>query len=304
MAVNLARSFLVWNDASEIKFYIVTDLMTTLPSDLTDIQVLRYDSDVLGKGFSSKLRLDQFTQSPRTLFIDADCLCVGPLDSVFDRFEGRDVSVVGDKITHGEWFGNISALLAGFGLSHMPKFNGGIYYLEKSTIATSVYEKARELEKDYDMLGMVRLRGKPNDELLMALAMGIHGLASLADDGTIMGDLYSCPELRSVDVLRGLSCLKNPPPPDKNHRTWYPVGIINPKVVHFLGDFTSGWQYRAESKKLELVFRWHFPCWLAEFLIFWSFTLRARLQNTCKSRFRPLYHRFFGFRKVSSSPRI
>jgi hypothetical protein len=304
MAVNLARSFLVWNDVSVIKFYIITDLLDNLPSDLHQIQVLRYESEVLAKGFSSKLQLDQFSQTSETLFIDADCLCVGRLDSVFDRFQGREVSVIGGKITHGEWFGDISSLLTSFGLPSMPKFNGGIYYLEKCTVTTSVYGKARELEKDYDVLGLVRLRGRPNDELLMALAMAIHGLESLADDGTIMGDLYSCPELRSLDVFRGQASLYNPPAPDRNHRSWYPVVQIHPKVVHFLGDFTSNWQYRAESKKLELHCGLHLPRWLAEFLVFWSFTYWARLQCACKVWFRPWYHRFLGARKVKSSPRV
>jgi hypothetical protein len=304
MAVNLARSFLVWNDVSTINFYIITDLSDCLPFDLHQIKVLRYESEKIGKGFSSKLQLDQFSQTSQTLFIDADCLCVGCIDSVFERFQGRDVSVVGGKITQGEWFGDIPSLLIGFGLSSLPKFNGGIYYLEKGSISTSVYEKARELEKDYDVLGLVRLRGRPNDELLMSLAMGIHELESLPDDGTIMGDLYSCPVLNSLDVFRGKSCLYNPPTGDKNHRSWYRVGQIHPKIVHFLGDFTTGWQYQAESKKLELVCGRKTPLWLAEFLVYWSFSLWARLSVVFKNWLRPMYHFFFGARALKSSPRV
>jgi hypothetical protein len=304
MAVNLARSFLAWNDVSIINFYIITDLFANLPSDLHQIKVLRYDSDVLGKGFSSKLQLDQFSQTSQTLFIDADCLCVGCLDSVFDRFQGRDVSVIGGKITHGEWFGDISSLLLSFGLPSMPKFNGGIYYLEKGPISTSVYEKARELEKHYDSLGLVRLRGRPNDEILMALSMGLHGLESLPDDGTIMGDLYACPEILKLDVVRGGALLRNPPPPNDQHRPWFPHVEIEPIIVHFLGNFTDGWQYKAEAMKLRLTMSRHWPVCLAEFLVAISFSVWQRAGGVVKNTFRPLYHFFFGIREIRSSPRV
>ncbi len=304
MAVNLARSFLVWNNSNSIEFYIVTDLTEKLPADLDKIKVLRYEASALGKGFSSKLKLDRFSQTQRTLFIDADCLCVGRLDSVFDRFEGRAVSVLGGKISQGEWFGDVTSLLAAFGLPSMPKFNGGIYYLEDSLLSCKVYEKARELETNYDELGLVRLRGRPNDELLMALGMAIHGLEALTDDGTIVGDLYSCPELRALSVHRGLSSLRNPSMSDINHRPWYPVGEINPKIVHFLGDFTSCWQYRAEAMKLELVSRRRLPVWLVEIIVFMSFSLWARFHVISKNLLRPAYHFFFGTRAVRSSPRL
>lgn len=304
MAVNLARSFLVWNDVNSIEFYIITDLSERLPTDLDKIKVLRYKSSVLGQGFSSKLKLDWFSQTQNTLFIDADCLCFGSLEPVFEMFASRPVAVAGGAINEGEWFGDVGQLLSAFGLKQMPKFNGGIYYLEQGSVSTSVYEKARELEKDYDVLGLVRLRGRPNDELLMALAMGLYGLESLPDDGTIMGDLYSCPVLRSLDVFRGKACLFNPPADEKNHRGWYPVGEIQPKLVHFLGDFTSGWQYQSESRKLELVCRRHLPLWVAELLVFWSFTLWAQLYVVCKNCLRPAYHLFFSTRAVKLSPRV
>jgi hypothetical protein len=304
MAINLARSFIYWHRESDIRFSIVTDLHAELPSDLERIDILRQPPASLGRGFSSKLQLDQFTFTDQTLFIDADCLCVGKLDSCFDRFAGRPVAVVGGAISRGEWFGDVPGLLQRFGLSQMPKFNGGIYYLEAGAIATSVYEKARELEKHYDGFGLVRLRGRPNDELLMALAMSLHGLESLPDDGTIMGDLYSCPEILKLDVTRGKASLRNPPPPHDQHRPWFPHLEIQPIIIHFLGNFTEGWQYKAETLKLRLIMSRHWPVWLAEFFVAISFSVWHRVGCEVKNTFRPLYHFFFGIRAIRLSPRM
>jgi hypothetical protein len=304
MAINLARSFFWWHKQSDIKFYIVTDLPDELPLDLPSIEVIRVSSESLGKGFSAKLQLDQLALTNQTLFIDADCLCVGSLDSVFNRFAGRPVAVLGGAISEGEWFGDVGELLGKFGLKQMPKFNGGIYYLEKGAVSTSVYEKARELEKDYDALGLVRLRGRPNDELLMALAMGIHGLESLPDDGTIMGDLLSYPEILGLDVLRGVATLRNPPTPSCNHRNWVPIGRIQPTIVHFLGDYTNTREYKAEIKKLELILCRSWPVWFAQLFVILSISLWQRLGCLIKNLLRPLYHACLGPRTVSVSPRI
>lgn len=304
MAINLARSFIYYHPETDIRFCIVTDLKNELPEDLCRIEVLRQTSECIGSGFSSKLQLDRLVFTDQTLFIDADCLCVGRLEFIFDCFAGRTVSVLGGVISGGEWFGDVDNLLRKFGLKQMPKFNGGIYYLEKGSVSTLVYEKARELEKDYDALGLVRLRGRPNDELLMALAMGIHGLEALPDDGRIMGDLYACPEVLKLDVIRGEAVLNNPPLPDPQHRPWFPLGKIEPTIVHFLGDFTNRWQYKAEVKKLELVMSRHWPKWLAKVFVTLSFSLWQRLGSFIKDLLRPLYHACFGTRAVPVSPRV
>lgn len=131
MAVNLARSFKWWHRNSSIRFIIVTDQKRSIPSDLSDIKVIELQPGQYGQGFSPKLYLDKLAPAEQTLFIDADCLCVGSLESVFNRFAKHAVSVVGGTISEGEWFGDVAALCQRFGVEALPKFNGGIYYLEK-----------------------------------------------------------------------------------------------------------------------------------------------------------------------------
>jgi hypothetical protein len=304
MAVNLARSFLWWHKNSDIRFFIATDLPDELPKDLSQVEIIRVSTEKLGQGFSAKLHLDELAPASKTLFIDADCLIVGNLESIFSRFEGRPVSVVGGSISSGEWFGDVKPICAQMGVKQLPKFNGGLYYFEQGSTSQAVYSKARELEKQYDELGLVRLRGRPNDELLMALAMALHGLEALPDDGAIMSDPQACPGELSVSVLRGHSRLVNPPVPDRRHQSWYPFCMVNPIVVHFLGDHTNGWKYQTEIRKLRLVMEQGWPVRLTEIFVSLIFSFRHLLTDKMKNLFRPLYHAIFGPRRLTRSSRI
>ncbi|MFI5140668.1 MAG: hypothetical protein ACHQIM_22815, partial [Sphingobacteriales bacterium] len=145
LAVNLARSFLYWNTGNGIIFQLVTDQPDLVPADLyRKIQVITIKPGELGLGFSTKLHLDKLVSEGQTLFIDSDCLIYGDLNPVFEKFKGHDVSVVGDYIATGDWFGNVDAVCKKFDVSHLPKFNGGIYYLEKGDMASKVYQMARQ----------------------------------------------------------------------------------------------------------------------------------------------------------------
>ncbi len=156
-AFNLARSFLWWNKDTGINFYLITDLDIALPFDLKDkIKIKLIKPDEVGSGFSSKLYLDKLAPQGQTLFIDSDCLVFSNLLYLFERFKGHAVSVVGTFIKDDEWFGDIGKIRSSFNLPHLPKFNGGIYYLEKGEKANAVYDTARELEKSYDEIGFVR----------------------------------------------------------------------------------------------------------------------------------------------------
>ncbi|MEI6429394.1 MAG: hypothetical protein WCO45_13585 [Pseudanabaena sp. ELA607] len=304
MAVNLARSFKWWHKDSDIKFAIATDQAHLVPPDLSDIQIIKLQPNQYGQGFSPKLHLDKIAPADKTLFVDADCLCVGSLESVFERFAGHDVSVVGGTISEGEWFGNISAVCQRFNVQTLPKFNGGIYYLEKGEISDQVYATARELEPQYDEIGLIRLRNCPNDELLMAISMAIHDQTPISDDGSIMSDPQACQGGITIDVFRGISKLINPNFPHPKHQSWYPFHEVNPVVVHFLGYYTSTYPYTREALRLQLVQTQNFPLWLSELFAIITITIPFFTTKTVKNSLRPIYHYFFGYRLVSKSNRI
>src|SRR4051794_20643482 len=129
LAIQLARSFEYWNSDNDIRFFILTDLDEPIPRGLRKTHKIAVAKGSLGKGFSVKLQLDRFLPAEATLFIDADCLCLAPLDFVFDRFSGHSVSVVGGIIADGEWGGDVAATCTAVGVASLPKFNGGIYYV-------------------------------------------------------------------------------------------------------------------------------------------------------------------------------
>jgi len=304
LAVHLARSFYLWNENSDITFYIVTDLPDLVESDvLKYAKIITVKKGELGEGFSPKLHLDKLAPGGQTLFIDSDCLIFGNLDSVFERFKGKSVSVVGGYIADGEWFGEIKEICKQFNIPHIPKFNGGIYYLEKGEIASKVYAKARELEKDYDKIGFKRLRNRPNDEVLMALAMQLYQMEPIEDDATIMSDPQACPGGYEIDVITGKRWLLNPPPPNPLHRIWYPFTKVEPLIFHFLGYYTQHYPYRREiyrlDKKLKNKLNWQTKAY-AKLNIEWP----EKIKIAFKELFRPLYRLVFGTRKIVKSERI
>lgn len=305
MAIALARSFGLWHAASDIRFFIATDLEDSIPPDLASwVQVLRHPPGALGSGFSVKLHLDKLGPARQTLFIDADCLCFGPLDPVFDLFAGRAVSVVGGPVAEGEWFGDIGRTCRQFGLEALTKFNGGVYYIEPGAVASAVYGRARALESRYDDIGLVRLRDCPNEELLMSIAMGLEGCEGIDDDGTVHGELFSSPRILKLDLLSGQARLQNPPPGAEDHRPGYPVRTISPVVVHFLGDFTSKWPYRSQERILRLMCGKGWSRSLSRWLVLLGYSWPCRAQEWVRERLRPAYRRFFGPRPVRYDERF
>ncbi len=302
MAVNLARSIRRWHSAADLPIAIATDCSLTLPGDLADVQVIRIRPKELGVGFETKLHLDRLAPAARTLFIDADCLVYARLDAVFSKFAGQTVGVVQERIASvGERFGDIAAYCRYLEVPAIPVFTGGVYYLERDG-ATSVYEEARRLFRHYDELGMVRLRGLPNEEVLVAGAMARHNLFGVPDDGTFTGDFQTSPGDHSFAILQGRRRMSNPPAGHALHCASAPVREIAPSIVHFLAYHTHLPPYRAETAALSWAAH-GIPAGLAHFFsrlfILWPGLAMIR----CKNALRPVYRRFFGFRQVPPTDR-
>ncbi|MFT3867255.1 MAG: hypothetical protein QM715_02045 [Nibricoccus sp.] len=302
MAINLARSIRLWHSPESLPITIVTDQPHTLPADLLDIDRRLVKSDELGAGFESKLHIDRLAPAQQTLFIDSDCLVYGSLFPLFDRLAGQAVAVIGGTISSGEWFGDVGEFCRRLGVSEIPKFNGGLYYVEPGETAKSVYTRARELVQHYDKLGLVRLRNQPNDELLMAAAMALQGIKAFPDDGTVMSDPQACPGPLHVNVLRGERRLYNPPPPSPSHQAWCPFTEVRPLIVHYLGHHARGHHYRAERLRLRLAAA-GWPKQLAHNIALLFVTAPSSLKQKFKDQLRPLFHRVAGPRSVSSATR-
>jgi hypothetical protein len=302
MAFALARSFFYWNRDPGLRFHLVTDLAFELPADLKAMQLIRVEPGKLGVGFSPKLHLDSLVPADRTLFIDSDCLCFGPLDYVFQRFEGRKLGVVGRTLASGLWFCDIEKTRQRFNLGPLPQFNGGLYYLERGSEVSALYQRAREFEAQYDEIGLTRLRGRPNDEILISLAMAERGFAPVPEDGTILGNVDTIyPIVAELDVLRGICRMTNPPPTDPRHVPGHPVSESRARIVHFLDYGTDKWPYRAEELKVRLVQKHGLPVPLARLAADATIGLAGRTADAFKDTFRPAYRRLFGTRRIAAT---
>jgi hypothetical protein len=303
-AYNLARSFALHNNVKEIPFYIFTDFRCDPPDDLSYVVTLPLPDEMVGKGVATKLYIDRLSPTPKSLFIDADCLAFRDLGFVFDRFAGHCVSVVGIAVTDGNWSGpSTASLCSQFAIPSMPRFNGGIYYIEKGVAASRIYETARELQSQYDILGFHRHRGWVNEEPLISLAMAIHGESQVTDDGSIMSDLAVGLDNVNIDVLSGLSALYNPPSPSSRNKWWQNPGGYNPAIMHFCGGMAEAYPYKRESLKLALKCGGHVPDAATRALAFVLFSVPHHTLNSLKSLLRPAYKMVFGNRPARPDAR-
>jgi hypothetical protein len=304
MAVNLARSFWLWNAQKGINLYVVTDQQELIPADvMVYVNVIQLKAGELGEGFSPKLHLDKIAPEGQTLFIDSDCLVYGNLVEVFEKFNGHHVAVTGTYISGGEWFGDIKSICAKMGIFRLPKFNGGVYYLEKSEKATAVYQKARDLEPHYDEIGFVRLRGRPNDEVLLALAMELNHEKPITDDGSILAEFVNFQSGIKSNLLKGEVTLYNNPAHPQYNSGW-PLTSAKPLIVHFLGHHNQLMPYVKEAKQLEYLFGNKFSPNSTKLLTFLKVILPFEFKNSIKNTFRSFYRRIFGVREVKKSERI
>jgi len=304
-AVNLARSFFYWHANSNTGFCIATDRPDWIPQDLTqqkNFELFVFPPGTYGESFTTKLWMDIMSPGQRTLFLDGDCLLTGSTDWMFEEMKGKPVATVGEKRSTGEWFGDVQKTCKQFNVQALPGFNGCLYYFENTPQAHKVFEFARDLEPAYDSLGLVRLRNKPNEELLMAISLAVHNLYGIPDNGKWYGDQLMSRGSFSLNVIKGISTLTNPPAPNPDHVPEYPFHITHPTIVHFLGGNTQKPEYKKEAICLSLIYVNKISPFWAEFIasskVFPDFA-----KEILKNIFRPLYHAILGHRKIKPSDR-
>lgn len=304
MATNLVRSFIFWNKGTDIIFYLATDQPQLIPDDIKGfIKLIELKPGEYGKGFSPKLHLDKLAPAGQTLFIDSDCLIYGDLLPVFDKFQDHKVSVIGNYIATGEWFGDVAAICKQFNIAHLPKFNGGVYYIENGPETARVYETARMLELKYDDIGFVRLRNRPNDEVLMALAMQLSAEKPIADDGTILAEFVNFQSGIKSDLVKGMATLYNTPTHPNYQKNW-PLLSSKPLIVHFLGHYNQVLPYIKEVNILRYISSNKYGIGNARLLTTLLITTPFQIKTIAKQLLRPIYRSIIGFRAVKTSDRV
>lgn len=305
MACNLAMSFLLWNDTDNIRFVLVTDCPQFIPGKLKSrITVTTVAPGELGEGFSTKLHMDKFANAGQNLFIDADCLVYGDLSHAFDAFAGKAVSVVGYKRYSGEDIGfctDIAKVMANTSINYYIMLCGSVYYFEKNKLATQVFDYARNLLPSYHQIGLVSLRGRENEEPLIAIAMAKFNQEPVNDTGLIKADrMYY--EFLETNVVKGKARLWNTdkiPVPE-----YSTLKLATPAIVHFNAHYAESYEYESEVIRLKQVFLAGTNAALANIQASIFSVMPGKLKMAAKNIFRPLYKAIFGHRKIKTLERM
>ena len=252
-AFNCARSILLFND---IDIYIVTNVETAIPNDIiNNVFLLPAQTAHAKLGVGMKLYMDTYLQTQHSLFIDSDCLCFGSLKPIFTACAGKDIAVVGNIVASASWCGDEQAEIIkdNFGIDKLIRFNGGLYYMQKTPGTEQIFDKARAIADKYDDYHFARINGKwMNEEGPLSIAMMLHSQQPIADNGTYMTDLFTDIQPDKLNVLKGVSTLSNPAPLSPRHREWYPEKTYSPIIIHFGGGNLKTYRYISQSVLLKL----------------------------------------------------
>jgi hypothetical protein len=240
MAKSLARSLQI--HSPQIPRSIVTDC-------IDDAEILALFTTVIplrreyGSNVRQKLYLDMYSPYTNTLFIDSDCLVVRDLQFIFDSLEGISFSVPGENyLTFGskDPFVDVDRILNHFGITKLPKFNGGLYYIEKNEISTKMFDSARDILSKSSELGFLDFRGDgAADEPVVAVAMMLHNQNMFQDNGTMMRTPFGLKGPFDIDVLTGKSTFL------KENK------VVSPAVLHFASEWCEHPAYVCETLKLK-----------------------------------------------------
>jgi hypothetical protein len=215
---------------------------------------------------------------------------------LFGLLKGQPVGVFGVSKAEGEMFGDVRSVCERMRVSSLPHFNGGLYYIEKGSCSDAVYARARELEPFYDDIGLVRLRGQPNDEILMSISLAEHGILPVLNSGEYYSDFQWWPIVEHLNIIRSLSSMRNPEPGHPLHQSSFPAGNANAAVVHFLGHHVESALYSQEVMALKLAAKIPFADVAARL-----FFLPRHGVDSLKNLMRPVFRKTFGTRRIKSS---
>lgn len=278
-AVNLALSIRIHSPGIPIA------LVTNLPSDeLNEIfdRIIEWNFSNT-PALISKLSMYEMTPFQETVFIDADCLVLKPLNSIFHYFAWDDFGVFGFNKRHPKWFQEIDLIKKEVPAETYVGFNGGFYYFKKSMSAKKVFELAQSFFSEYDRLKIGYFGNHPGDEPLISLAMAKVGLKAKKNND--IDDIIAAPAGKrgklEIDVLAGECYFQ------KHNR------IVEPYIMHFASD-DSCFEYLREELKLRasyykylskipviLLTSWAWIKWLLmTFIPLYYFIAKNKIKNT------------------------
>ena len=159
--------------------------------------------------YLDKLRLIDYTPYDETIFIDADCLVYGNIDSWWNLFESAsDFSVFGCEIkdldTKRGWFYTNGMREFVDRITYVPSFNGGVYYLRKTEKCGEVFRIAKYCSDHYNDYSFA-VFARPADEPVLALGMTVSGCKPLNKEEVLFAPKRN---MVAVDIIEGIATEK------------------------------------------------------------------------------------------------
>ncbi|WP_121662788.1 hypothetical protein [Metabacillus litoralis] len=173
LARNLLYSYRKFTK-NPLPFALITDRENEYTTEFDDVIIIN-DSSF---NFMDKLKLYKYTPYDETIFIDADSLAYGDLNTYWEYFcDAGDFSCFGhfyeDINTNRGWFFNDGLGEYKDKISFIPSFNGGIYFFRKTPTCQSIFELANYFADSYSKYSFAMF-DKPADEPVLALSMALH----------------------------------------------------------------------------------------------------------------------------------
>ncbi len=173
MAYNLLCSYR-WFSKKKVPFAIICDKENQFTQMFDKVVIM----DEPTHSFMDKLALFDYTPYEETIFIDADSTAYGDLNNWWAVFEkGDDFSCIGymwQDIHSGRgWFKPEGLKEFSKEITYIPDFNGGMYYLRKTSLCKRVFEQANFFARHYEEYSFNGFR-KAADEPCLALAMAVN----------------------------------------------------------------------------------------------------------------------------------
>lgn len=153
MAMGLARSLSLIGDTNP----------RVIVTDIDGFDWHRHFDEVL-RPTGPRSALDKLTALERTdadqvLSLDVDMLAFKRLDPIFAYCGGHSMAVQGFEDTTGSFHGvPVSRVCETYGVSAIPRFNGGMIYYERHPDFEEMLAAMREAESNYDRLGFDAFR--------------------------------------------------------------------------------------------------------------------------------------------------
>ena len=245
LALNLVKTYRI-NGGKTYPFAVVSDVDTPELREHFDEVIV--EENVLDDGYLYKLKLPDYTPFEKTIFVDADCLVINKIEWYWDLFNGVEFGVFGRNtpVDSDEPFNffEVEKAVDEFGITNLPRFNGGIYYFTENQQSLNIFRTALELTSRYDELRMPRFTNikagvkKMGDEPLFALSMAVHGVKAVEDESkTGMWNINGC---KYFQIHLGKRVCRY-----KKYDT-----EVTPSLVHFGTDNTKRYHYMKEALRL------------------------------------------------------